>query len=156
MDYYKTQSGNKLTGKALSVLIEATTERGASLRFCAFGYSMYPFIKSGDIITISPCIKPKIGQIAAFKTESSELTVHRIIGKNNGGVICKGDNNQAEDGIIDNKAILGVVTSIERNKKKVQLSVGFLSRSIAFLSKMGLLYFCTRIFIYLRNKLNIK
>lgn len=56
-----------IDGETLISLMQDFFSRGASFRFRARGWSMTPFIKDGDIITVTPSavVQPKIGMVVA-------------------------------------------------------------------------------------------
>ena len=57
-----------LSGQALLELMRAVLARGVPFRFCARGWSMAPFIRDGDVITVSRFRHdlPDIGEVVAF------------------------------------------------------------------------------------------
>ncbi len=102
---------------------------GRYFRFKTKGFSMYPFIRDGDVITIRP-IDPiclNVGDIIFYQVEN-RLVVHRIIGKKTfDGKIrftTRGDwSPGSEEEIFDN-AVLGKVVTLERNRKILQVDQG--------------------------------
>jgi len=131
-----------LSGEALGKLLQAVLNSGASFRFRAKGYSMSPFIKDEDIITISPLLsKIRPGQIVAFlHPETGKLVVHRVIKKKGDFYLIKGDRGLDIDGEIPRGDILGTVTDVEREGKKVSLGLGSGRSLIAFFSSKRLLH----------------
>ena len=132
----------KLSGENLTELMSAVLEKNADFRFQANGHSMSPFIKNQDIVTVSPLSKnkPQTGDIvAACFLERKAIVVHRVIGKRQGGFLIKGDNNPSKDGVFEQDQIIGMVSKVERNGKKVWHSGGHFGKIIALLSKSGLL-----------------
>jgi len=116
--HHKKDTEISLSGTAVIALLEAVHEKGADFRFRASGTSMYPLIRDGDIITISPPkgIQPVSGDILAFRhPEKGNLIIHRVIGISQGSFQAKGDNSLDPDGPIPVSSILGVVTRVERN-----------------------------------------
>ena len=131
-----------LSGPALAELIQAVLDKEKPFRFEARGTSMHPFIRHGDVITVSPLSGnvPRYGDIVAFvRPSSNQLVVHRVVGKGDGSLLIKGDNNDHDDGFISSENILGYVTKVERNGKKVGLGLGPERFFIAFLNRKGLL-----------------
>jgi hypothetical protein len=66
--------------KILPALISDLLRTGKLVRFRAPGYSMYPTILHGDVITIEP-VEPsavKVGDIALYRNENSVIA-HRVI-----------------------------------------------------------------------------
>ncbi|MEW6186144.1 MAG: hypothetical protein AB1585_10445, partial [Thermodesulfobacteriota bacterium] len=130
-----------LSGKALLVLMEAVLQQHRPFRFQARGFSMAPFIRDGDILTITPFTtgRPQWGKVAAFIDPRSGLPIlHRIIGIRKLAFLTKGDNpfNQS-DGWIPRKNLLGLVTEVKREGKKVRLGMGPERFLIALWSRMG-------------------
>ncbi|MFA4992264.1 MAG: S24/S26 family peptidase, partial [Candidatus Omnitrophota bacterium] len=128
-------------------LLGAILTRKAEVRFKANGFSMSPFIKDGDIITVSPLndLSPRVGDIVAFNNEKTcKLAVHRIVARKTGDGVpyffIKGDNvarGAFEGGPLKN--ILGRVTRIERRGRRVSAGLGPERRLIAFLSRTRIL-----------------
>ena len=131
-----------LSNPALLQLLCAVLDKGKPFRFEAKGGSMSPFIRNGNIITVSPVHFPDLalGDVAAFKHASNDrLIVHRIVGKRENSLIVKGDNLPSSDGPIFPDRVLGRITKIERNGKSVRLGLGSERVIIAILSRAGLL-----------------
>ena len=82
---------------------------------------MSPFIKDGDVLTISPLSSsPGIGDVVAFiYPETGRLVIHREIGKKGGSYLIKGDNALETDGLVHKENIFGFVKRVERKGKKV-------------------------------------
>jgi len=103
---------------------------------------MSPFIKDGDVVTISPIhiSSPSIGDVVAFiYKETGKLLIHRVVGKSGESYLTRGDNTLEGDGLIYSANILGYVTRVERNGKKVSLGLGPERFLIACLARKGLL-----------------
>ncbi|HNS82318.1 MAG TPA: S26 family signal peptidase [Methanolinea sp.] len=106
-----------LSSAALLELLMAVHEKGADFRFRATGTSMYPTIRDGDIITVSPLggIKPGVYEVVAFRHPGNgKLVVHRVLALSPDSFVAGGDNSQS-DGTIPCSHLLGVVTKVERN-----------------------------------------
>ncbi|MDD2751749.1 MAG: S24/S26 family peptidase [Candidatus Omnitrophica bacterium] len=139
-----------LSGKALAELMLATLEKKAFFRFQVKGFSMSPFIRDGDVVTISPlsCAKSVFGKAVAFIHPCAEkLIIHRVIRDLPGHYLIKGDSLFWPDGFIPKKNLLGFVSKIERNGKKIRLGLGKEQFLIVFLSReriLPLLVWCWR------------
>lgn len=134
------------SSKALVELIQATLAKGACFRLKANGFSMSPFIRDGDVITISKLSNLNIGlgKVLAFTApQTGKLVIHRVVGKNNGLYLIKGDNALNIDGLICKENILGYVNRIERNNRDISLGLGWERLIIAFFSKIKVLYLAT-------------
>lgn len=139
----KTQKELTLSAQALALLLEAFRERGVSLRFKAKGFSMSPFIKNGDVITISPLNNkpPRLGDIIAFSDPTThKVRVHRVIKKKNTSCLVKGDNTAWRDGYVEQTNILGYVHKVEREGKRIFLGRGPERYLIALFSSNRMFY----------------
>jgi signal peptidase I len=136
-------------GKELSLsslqfkkIMRGVLDKGASFRFQGKGYSMSPFIKDGDVLTIAPVqgATPGFGDVVVFThPHTGKLIIHRIIGKRGGSYRTKGDNAPEEDGMISRATIVGRVTRVERNGRYISLGIGPNRFIIAFVIRTGLL-----------------
>jgi len=132
-----------LPNAELKELMLSALERGKIFRLQAAGWSMSPFIRDGDVITIAPLgnKKPAIGEIFAFLHPGSGiLLVHRVVGRRNSGYLVQGDNTGGRtDGRVPIEKFLGRVTQIKRVDRKVRLGLGPERYLVAILSRNGLL-----------------
>ena len=107
-----------LSGTALREFLQSVLAKGASFRFKARGFSMHPFIKDGEVVTVSPVPGGRLhaGDVVAFcHPQSGRLVVHRILKKNPQGFILRGDNCDEADGLVPAASIVGRVTAVEGN-----------------------------------------
>lgn len=131
-----------LSNAVTAGLIKAVFAKKALFRFKVKGFSMFPFIQDGDVITLSPVSYSPIGlgkSVACVCPVTKRLIVHRIVGKKKGRYLVKGDNIPKADGLIDKEHILGYVTAIERKNKNIFFSLGRERLLIAFLNRTGLM-----------------
>ena len=136
----KKEDGLSLSGSAFIELLKAVLDKGTSFRFRAEGFSMHPFIRNGDLVTLSPLsnIMPRIGDVVAFVFPGTDrLMVHRIIGAEGRFFLIKGDNLHGPDGLIRKTNILGRVIRVERSGKEVPFGIGPERMFIALLSRRG-------------------
>lgn len=65
---YNSEDEQSLPSSAFISLLKGVLEMGAAFRFRANGASMTPFIKQGDLVTLSPYSgsAPRLGDVAAF------------------------------------------------------------------------------------------
>ena len=103
-------------------------EKGAAFQFRARGASMSPFIKDGDVITVTPLIKekPDVGKVVAFlQPVSGCLLVHRVVRRQGPVFLIQGDNSANQpDGWVDRQDILGCVTRVERDGRRILVGLG--------------------------------
>jgi hypothetical protein len=132
-----------LSGPALVQLLRAVLDKGAPARFQAKGFSMSPFIKNNDVVTISPLKgkRPALGVIIAFvHTETEGLCIHRIVRKKDGLYVTKGDNISDATESVPRENILGSVAGVEREGKEVFLGLGPERYLIALLGRKSFLF----------------
>jgi hypothetical protein len=130
-------SGDSLTGIMIAVLA-----KGKPLRFRARGFSMSPFIKDGDVVTVLPlgASGPRVGDVVAFLFPSTgKSAVHRVVRRVRGSYVLKGDNTSEADGTVSRDRIIGVISRVERAGKRVRLGRGLAGMAVATLSRSGLL-----------------
>ncbi len=137
---FATEAGElPLSGKAVLELLRAVLSRGVPFRFRARGWSMAPFVRDGDVITVSPLRHglPRTGDVVAFVGPGDgRLVVHRVIGRREGGVLIQGDSApECADGVIPGENILGQVTRVERHGRNAWLGLGPERFAIAWLSR---------------------
>lgn len=131
-----------LSGPALAELLRAVLDKGMPFRFRAKGFSMSPFVKDGDVITVSPLsgASPRLGDVVpCIGPETGKLFVHRVVGKRGDFCIIRGDNTPEADGLVSKANVLGRVTRVERDGKRVFLGLGPERLLIALLTRRGLL-----------------
>src|SRR3974377_743550 len=99
-----------LGGRDLVGLIDAVLKRGSSVALKATGCSMYPFIRDGDVLHLSPTAADSIclGDVVAFRKSVGEgMMVHRVAGKVGSRYLLRGDGCAEPDGLIPETDILG-------------------------------------------------
>jgi len=131
-----------LSGPALIDLLSAVLEKGARFRFQVKGFSMSPFIKDGDVVTVSPLSERSLGRgdvVAFISPATRNLVVHRLVGKRGNSYLIKGDNTPETDGSIVEANILGCVSKVERNGTRVFLGLGPERFLLAILTRTELL-----------------
>jgi signal peptidase I len=128
--------------EAVAGLLTDALRAGHSFSFRAGGFSMSPFIKDGDLITISPFgnLLPGRGDIVVFLDAAKNgLTVHRIIKRQGPDFVMKGDNTRVADMPVSESQLLGRVTGIRRQKTERYLGLGSESGLLAAMSRAGIL-----------------
>jgi len=131
-----------LSGPALTEILRIVLAKGVSFKFRAKGFSMSPFINDGDVITISPLRKTSLrcGDVLAFPhSVTNKLVVHRVVDMNGAYLQTKGDNSVDGGELFPASNILGFVTKVERNGRRVLFGLGHERRLIGFLSEKNLL-----------------
>ena len=137
-----TERGIAFSATAFYDLMRAVNEKGIPFRFRARGYSMSPFIKDGDVITIAPLSSkgPLLGDVVpVYFPDSGSLLVHRVVARRGEICILKGDNSHEPDGHVPRSGIPARVIEVRRNGVKRQLGMGPERFLIALLSRTNLL-----------------
>ena len=132
-----------LSGPDLVELLRAVIEKRVPFRFRVKGFSMYPFIRDGDVVTLFPMSghSPRVGEVVAFLYPGSDkLAIHRVVVKKDDSSLLMGDSNPGPDGMIPEKNILGGVRKVERDGRRVYLGLGPERIVIAFLTRRRLLF----------------
>lgn len=145
-----------LDGSALTELLREACRKEASLRFKARGFSMSPFIKDGDILTVSSIEGKPVnpGNVVAFKCRrNNKLVIHRAVARKKDRYLIKGDNCTQADCPTKRQDILGVVVKVEREGKDIRFGIGPEQAAIAFLSRIKLFPFFFRFWWPLKKSL---
>jgi ribosomal protein S18 acetylase RimI-like enzyme len=119
-------------------LLRGVTERGVPLRTSVRGFSMSPFIRDRDVLTIAPLDSrdPRPGEVIAFTLPGSgRLAVHRVVARRGAGWLVRGDNCPEADGVITRDEMLGRVVRVERGGREVRLGLGAQGAWIAALNR---------------------
>ncbi len=134
-----SDSPQVLPSARFAELLTAVLDRGVPFRFQANGHSMFPFIRDGDFLIITP--KPErlhLGDVAAYiNSHNNRLTVHRVIGIDQNSYLICGDDCPEPDGAVSHADILGRVIQVEHHGRRMWLGLGIERVVIAFLSKCG-------------------
>jgi len=148
--YGRTGSDLSLSGAGSAELLRAVLEKGAACRFRVKGSSMRPFIREGDIVTISPDFRPRrcLGQAVAFvHTVTRKLLIHRVVAKEGCSFVLKGDNCAEADVPVAEESILGRVSRVERSGRWLVLGLGPERHIIAWISRRGRVAAAVRPFV---------
>ena len=131
-----------ISGAALAELLREVLRKGLPFTFRASGFSMSPFIKDGDDLTLFPLngISPGLGDVVAFIHKGTGMPfIHRVVGMKENVYLLQGDNAAETDGLISESDILGCVRMVQRKGLRVFLGLGPERFLIAYLNRRGLL-----------------
>ena len=81
--------------------------------------SMEPAIYQDDIVFVRVTDKIKENDIISFENDK-EIITHRVIEVVDDGYVTKGDNNNASDGVIEKKQVIGKVKWIGKKWGKIK------------------------------------
>jgi SOS-response transcriptional repressor LexA len=102
-----------------SEVIVDLLQGGHAVQFQARGDSMHPFIREGDVLHVEPRREARVGDVVLAQVERG-LTAHRVISFDATRVITRGDNADAPDAPLAPAQVLGVVTAVERQGKRLR------------------------------------
>lgn len=114
----------------LELLVKEIIANGGFFSFKARGFSMYPFIHDGDILTISPVNtnELKSGDIILYKSFDDRIVLHRFIGKvkigNDEMLKVRGDALMGNPEYIVASNVIGKAVKQQRNSKVIDLQRG--------------------------------
>ena len=95
------------------------------LRFRAYGASMYPFIKNGDIVEVRPVHASAIrrGDVILCRRPDDRLLVHRVVRvrREAGRLVTQGDAVPDADETICFEDVLGRLIAVERGNRRIDL-----------------------------------
>jgi hypothetical protein len=131
-----------LSAESLTELMRAVLDAGKDFRFRAKGFSMSPFIRDGDVLTVKPLrgAAPRKGDVVAFlHPGTGTVAVHRVVRVDSGLFYLKGDNAPDGDGGLSPESLLGRVIRVERAGSRLSLGLRRTGPAIASLSRSGLL-----------------
>jgi hypothetical protein len=137
-----TQSSSLSPDHFLVELVKEVLGKGVECRLQVKGYSMSPFIKDSDVVTISPMSEssPGFGDVIAFiHPKTDKFIIHRVVGKIGDACLVKGENALEPDGLIERKHIIGIITRVERKGRRVFFGLGPERFLIALLTRTNLL-----------------
>lgn len=93
--------------------------QGRSVQIIASGYSMFPFLRKGDLLTVEPVPMDKIkrGDVVVFESEQ-KWVAHRVIQINHNpeGIefLLRGDTCFAFDPPVNKENFIGAVSEFQR------------------------------------------
>ncbi len=112
-------------------LTKEVLSRGGSFCFRARGFSMVPFIRDGEILTIEPVKASALdmGDIAFYRAIGDRLVAHRVVGREvlDGREILtmRGDTPSGSYDRVLAEQVLGRVVGVHRGEKLIRLDRGF-------------------------------
>ena len=127
-----------LSPEAVASLVAGLFAKGAVFRFRAGGYSMHPWIRNGDVLTLSPLPPngPTVGDVAVVSVpDSGSLLAHRVIARRGDDCLIKGDHVANADGVFPVSRLLGKVSAVHRNGERIRLGLGVEKHLLAWMSR---------------------
>lgn len=102
-------------------------ERYGRLVFSPVGESMCPMLRGAmDVVVLGRADGPlKRLDVALYRNERDEYVLHRLIGRSDEGLLFAGDARLSLDPPVEEKRVLGVMTSFFRNGREIQAGNAF-------------------------------
>lgn len=91
--------------------------QGHTMRLRPLGSSMVPFLRAGDIVTIAPSQRCRLGDIILYRRDDCTV-MHRVVMKFADRIITKGDALRQIDPLVLPQDICGRAVAYERHGKK--------------------------------------
>lgn len=116
-----------LSGPALADLLQAVMKESISFTFRVSGTSMFPFIRVGDVVTVSPQRgrAPQSGDVVLrLAADGQQVLVHRVIGTSGRACLTRGDASPTADGLVAVENVLGRIVALERRGRVVLSGLG--------------------------------
>src|SRR5262245_25540505 len=112
--------------------------RGRGLWIKARGGSMMPFLRDGDIAFVRPAsaAQIRVGDVVCYESTGGRLFLHRVVDRQAGQVVTRGDALTSAD-VVSLRKVLGTVSAIVRRGRVRRLdtrAAWWRNRAIAFLS----------------------
>ena len=118
-----------LTGILIGIVVTINSKEAISnempVRFLVIkSASMSPTLNVNDIVIIVKSNSYEIGDIISYQNDSNELITHRLIEKENGDFITKGDyNNSSDEKLVLGKNVIGKVVFVIDTKAKMIVAI---------------------------------
>lgn len=102
-----------LDGVAAALALELLA-RGESITLRARGASMWPFVLDGDVLTLAPTARPRLGEVVLLR-QGDFGVVHRVVAALGGRFAVKGDALPRLDGWFSAARLPARVVSVRRD-----------------------------------------
>ncbi|MCU4155458.1 S24/S26 family peptidase [Carboxylicivirga sp. A043] len=140
-----------LANKNIQEALIQLLQEGKQVEVPAHGMSMYPLLKPGDILFVSPQ-KPEKGDIGVFISQNV-LIAHRVYKQENATYYFKGDGLVFADRPVNTTEVIGTVVSRKRHNKDKSCHKGLFW---IFKKTMPQLTFITGRLFYYMGRIQLK
>lgn len=127
-------------------LMRGVFARGCRVRLRVKGFSMWPFVRNDDVVTMVPLEGQSVvpGDIVAYvrrHPQDNKLTIHRILCNEKNQFMLKGDNLKNNDeGPILSEQVLGKIIEVKRDGKQVRFGIHTGKKLVAKMSRNNVLW----------------
>jgi hypothetical protein len=102
---------------AAVALARAQLARGVPVQLTAQGRSMWPFLLPGDVLTLTPGPRARLGDVVLVEHPGVEFgLVHRVVAVLPRRVLTKGDALPRTDGWVVRGRVIARVTQVRRGR----------------------------------------
>jgi signal peptidase len=103
-------------------LVRDSLSNGQRVQLTAYGFSMLPFIRSGDIVELAPIQLPlSRGDVVLSESSAGHYTIHRIVRIRKNNLWLRGDTMLYSEGPISLQEVLGRAVKIYRSNHSFSL-----------------------------------
>lgn len=112
---------NEFDLKEYADIICEVLKSGGVFRLYPKGTSMLPLLrqKQDSVVLTQPKAPISKGEIILYRRENGQYVLHRIVGKDEKGYICCGDNQTALEYGVKEENVIAVVEAIYRKERYV-------------------------------------
>ncbi len=135
---------SKLPPEALAELVRSLLADGLLVEIEVTGSSMWPFVRSGDVVTLKP-LTPRTGDVVIFLDDRGRLIVHRVVKRRKTQWVTRGDAAFDADPPVEDTNILGTVTAIKRHGVPIRRGPHSARKALAVFSRLGLFNLLSRV-----------
>lgn len=92
---------------------------GSTVRLTVSGSSMWPFVKSGDVVTLEAVgpVPPRVGDILLVAREADQYVLHRVVHRSGNAVFLAGDGDDRREGPLAPEQVLGRTVAVTRGSR---------------------------------------
>jgi signal peptidase I len=130
----------RMNSRIKEFYLRRQSDRDLALRIFYTGASMFPTLRTGDVLYVRPLNRQAIrcGDVAVFVPDAdSPLVVHRIVSRTEAGFVSMGDNNESPDSqLLRKRDVIGRVFLAENRGKFRRIHGGVVGRLAGFLRRL--------------------
>lgn len=110
----------KLDNNTFFDAVKESLNKGNQVKIPVTGNSMRPFLRNGDIVTVTPFARCRLKKGAIALADWKEgYVLHRVVGMASGTVTLAGDNNLGQVEKVSDSELFAVVSACYRGGKLV-------------------------------------
>ncbi len=122
-----------IPARELMPVIDAALKRNQRVRLTVTGSSMFPFIRSGDVVELEPLHRPPaVGEVVLARCpsgpEGERYVVHRVVRVQGEALFLRGDSQPDSEGPFRASDLLALVTTLHRKGRAHRIDRGLRRR----------------------------